>query len=217
MLVLRHLRTPSPLPEVDAVVGSDGRARCAWGGMERDEQYQRYHDTEWARPVSGDPASVERELFERLSLEAFQSGLSWLTILRKRESFREAFANFDPHSVASFDETDFERLMNDAGIVRNRLKINATISNAKALLALPEGITLASLLAQNAPQTRRAADEPIPAQTPQSQQLAKALKKLDFSFVGPTTAYAMMQAVGVVNDHQPGCWLAAGATIHDHE
>ncbi|ALO66176.1 3-methyladenine DNA glycosylase [Arthrobacter alpinus] len=196
-------------PQLNLMVGSDGKARCAWGGMDGDEQYQRYHDTEWGRPISGEPATMERELFERLSLEAFQSGLSWLTILRKRDAFRAAFKNFDPVAVANFGEDDFERLMNNVGIVRNRLKIRATMGNAKALLALPEDTTLASLLASHAPQTSRMPDEPIAAQTPESARLAKALKKLGFSFVGPTTAYAMMQAVGVVNDHQPGCWLAA--------
>ncbi|MEV8183115.1 DNA-3-methyladenine glycosylase I [Specibacter sp. NPDC078692] len=199
------------------MASSDGKVRCAWGGMEGDAQYQLYHDTEWGKPVSGDPETVERELFERLSLEAFQSGLSWLTILRKREAFRTAFKNFDPGAVAAFDEADFERLMNDSSIVRNRLKISATMANAKALLALPEGITLASLLADHAPQDSRLPDAPVASQTPESAQLAKTLKKLGFSFVGPTTAYAMMQAVGVVNDHQPGCWLAAGANNLDRE
>lgn len=187
-------------------MGNDGRTRCAWAGIESDEQYQRYHDTEWGRPVAG-----ESELFERLSLEAFQSGLSWITILRKREAFRKAFCNFDPAIVATFGPRDFDRLMGDAAIVRNRLKINATIGNARALLALPSGTSLASLLADHAPSVARLPGEPVPAKTAESQQLAKALKKHGFSFVGPTTAYAMMQAVGVVNDHQPGCWLAQGS------
>ncbi|MEO6529805.1 MAG: DNA-3-methyladenine glycosylase I [Specibacter sp.] len=191
---------------MDLVSGTDGKIRCAWAGIERDEQYQLYHDTEWGRVVTG-----ERELFERLSLEAFQSGLSWLTILRKRESFRRAFGNFDPATVAAFDQDDVDRLMADAAIVRNSMKIKATIGNARALLALPEGTTLALLLASHAPATTRPAGDPIPGKTAESLQLAKALKKLGFSFVGPTTAYAMMQAVGVVNDHQPGCWLAARA------
>jgi DNA-3-methyladenine glycosylase I len=173
--------------------------------MENDELYQRYHDTEWGRPVAG-----EAELFERLSLEAFQSGLSWITILRKREAFREAFCNFNPEAVAAFGPADFARLMADAAIVRNRLKITATIGNARALLALPPGITLASLIAGHAP-AARAAGEPIQAQTAESRELAKTLKKHGFAFVGPTTAYAMMQAIGVVNDHQPGCWLAGNA------
>lgn len=171
--------------------------------MDRDEQYRNYHDLEWGRPVTG-----ESELFERLSLEAFQSGLSWLTILRKRESFRAAFHGFDPAAVAAFDAVDIARLMADASIVRNRLKINATIANARALLELPTGITLASLLHEHAPNPPRALHETIPAQTPASRQLAKSLKSLGFSFVGPTTAYAMMQAVGIVNDHEPQCWLA---------
>lgn len=173
--------------------------------MERDEQYQRYHDTEWGQPVHG-----ENALFERLSLEAFQSGLSWITILRKRDAFRAAFHNFDAEIVSQFGPADFDRLMNDAGIVRNRLKINATIANAKALLALPDGVTLASLIAGHAPTVARPADAPVPGQTPESQQLAKTLKKHGFSFVGPTTAYAMMQAIGVVNDHLAGCWCAVG-------
>ena len=151
------------------------------------------------------------ELFERLSLEAFQSGLSWITILRKRESFRRAFGNFDPAAVAAFGPGDVDRLMADASIVRNPMKINATIGNARALLALPEGTTLAQLLASHAPAPPGRPVNPIPGKTAESLQLAKALKKLGFSFVGPTTAYAMMQAVGVVNDHQPGCWLAVPA------
>ncbi len=185
-------------------LSSDGKIRCAWPGLENDELYQRYHDTEWGRPVTG-----EAELFERLSLEAFQSGLSWITILRKRESFRSAFSNFVPEAVAEFGPEDFDRLMADASIVRNRLKINATIGNAKALLALPDGVTLGSLIADHAP-AARLAGEPIPAQTLESKALAKTLKKHGFAFVGPTTAYAMMQAIGVVNDHQHDCWLAGG-------
>lgn len=184
-------------------VGTDGKARCAWAGIESDELYQRYHDQEWGRPVAG-----ERELFERLSLEAFQSGLSWITILRKREAFRAAFANFEPACVAAFGQADIDRLMADAGIVRNRMKINATIGNARAILALPEGVTLGSLLRAHAPAVPRPATDPIPARTAESAALAKALKKLGFAFVGPTTAYAMMQAVGLANDHQPGCWVA---------
>lgn len=179
------------------------KPRCQWPGLEKDEQYRTYHDTEWGRPVLG-----EGELFERLSLEAFQAGLSWLTILRKRESFRSAFYGFDPLMVAAFDADDVARLMADPAIVRNRLKIKATIGNARAMLALPEGTTLGSLLRTHAPNKPRAADAPIPAQTPESRQLATSLKKLGFSFVGPTTAYAMMQAVGIVNDHEPQCWLA---------
>lgn len=173
--------------------------------MERDELYRNYHDAEWGRPVTG-----QSELFERLSLEAFQSGLSWLTILRKRESFRAAFHGFDPAAVAAFNAVDVARLMTDAAIVRNRRKITATIANARAVLELPQGTTLASLLQEHAPMAPRAAHEAIPTQTPASRELAKTLKKLGFSFVGPTTAYAMMQAVGMANDHEPQCWLAPG-------
>ncbi len=187
----------------DVVTGADGKARCAWAGIDTDELYQRYHDDEWGRPVKG-----ERDLFERLSLEAFQSGLSWITILRKRKAFREAFDNFEPAAVASYGEADIARLMSDAAIVRNLMKIRATIGNAKAVLALPAGVTLASLLQSHAPAVPRPAGEPVPARTPESAELAKELKKLGFAFVGPTTAYAMMQAVGLVNDHQPGCWVA---------
>ncbi|MCZ2404004.1 DNA-3-methyladenine glycosylase I [Paenarthrobacter sp. Z7-10] len=186
------------------IVGSDGRARCGWAGMAANPDYERYHDEEWGRPVSS-----ERDLFERLSLEAFQSGLSWITILRKREAFRVAFSNFDPERVAGFDCSDVQRLLADAGIVRNAAKIRATIANAQALLALPEEETLTELVHAHRPNavagTSAAAE--IPAWTVESVALAKALKKRGFRFVGPTTAYAMMQAVGVVNDHVPGCWV----------
>ncbi|NYE95068.1 DNA-3-methyladenine glycosylase I [Psychromicrobium silvestre] len=187
----------------EAIAGSDGKVRCNWPGLNGSELYQRYHDEEWGREVSG-----EAKLFERLSLEAFQSGLSWLTILRKRESFRAAFSNFDPEKVSRFDESDIERLMNDSGIVRNTLKINATINNAQAILALPTGVTLGSLLEDHRPAARKVGD-PVPASTVESAALAKSLKKHGFRFVGPTTAYAMMQAVGLVNDHQDDCWVRA--------
>ncbi|RAN79160.1 3-methyladenine DNA glycosylase [Bacillus sp. SRB_336] len=192
---------------VQIFVGTDGKARCAWAGIESDELYQRYHDQEWGRPVTG-----ERELFERLSLEAFQSGLSWITILRKRDAFRAAFANFEPAAVAAFGQADIDRLMADAGIVRNLMKINATIGNARAILALPESVTLGTLLRSHAPAVPRPATDPVPARTAESAALAKELKKLGFAFVGPTTAYAMMQAVGLANDHQPGCWVAESLT-----
>lgn len=182
---------------------SDHKVRCAWPGISGSELYQNYHDYEWGRPVSG-----ENELFERLSLEAFQSGLSWLTILRKREAFREAFAGFDPAKVAVFGAKDVERLMSDAGIVRNSLKVNATINNARAILNLPSGVTLGSLLQDHRPAPRQPG-APVPASTPESAALAKSLKKLGFRFVGPTTGYAMMQAVGLVNDHQDDCWVRA--------
>lgn len=184
--------------------GADGRARCGWASSAGIVEYERYHDEEWGRPVEG-----ERELFERISLEAFQSGLSWITILRKREAFRQAFDGFDPAKVAAYDVDDVQRLMADAGIVRNLAKINATISNARAMLELPSGESLGSLLASHTegepriPQTL----EDVPATTPQSVALAEALKKRGFRFVGPTTAYAMMQATGLVNDHLAGCWV----------
>lgn len=186
---------------VDLVVGDDGCARCPWGAGTDD--YRAYHDGEWGRPVHGEVA-----LFERLSLEAFQSGLSWLTILRKREAFREAFAGFDPQAVAGFTTSDVERLMVDAGIVRNRRKIEATIANARALLGMHAvGESLADLVWSHAPpaapRPRTSAD--VPAQTLQSQQLSTALRARGFTFVGPVTMYAAMQACGLVDDHLDGC------------
>lgn len=159
-----------------------------------------YHDTEWGKELRGD-----RELFERMSLEAFQSGLSWLIILRKREGFREAFANFDPEAVASFGDADVERLLQDAGIVRNRMKIEATISNARTLLDLDESFS--DLLWSFAPPPRPAPKSyaDVTATTPESIAMAKALKKKGFRFFGPTTAYALMQATGMVNDHLEDC------------
>ncbi len=187
-------------------VGDDGRARCAWGAGTPD--YRVYHDTEWGRPVHGD-----RALFERLTLEAFQSGLSWLTILRKRESFRAAFAGFDVDTVAGFGDADTERLMHDAGIVRNRAKIAATITNARALSAWRqsegEGVLDALVWSFVQPGRRRPVDfGQIESQSPQSRELSKALKKRGFVFIGPTTMHAAMQAVGVIDDHVEGCWLA---------
>lgn len=186
----------------ELAVGPDGKPRCNWPGMVGNELYVQYHDEEWGRPVSGEP-----KLFERLSLEAFQSGLSWLIILRKREAFRAAFANFEPTVVAEYGEAEVARLMADVGIVRNALKIKATINNARAILALPAGVSLESLLAQHRP-APRPAGTPVPATTVESVALAKTLKKHGFRFVGPTTAYAMMQAIGLTNDHQTGCWVA---------
>ena len=168
-----------------------------------DAAYNAYHDEEWGRPVRD-----ERGLYERLCLEGFQSGLSWLTILRKREGFRAAFAGFEPERVAAFGEDDVARLMADAGIVRNRMKIDAAIANAKVVAAMErDGESLAELLWSFAPAERPAprslAD--VPAVTPESTAMAKALKKRGFRFVGPTTAYALMQACGLVNDHIDGC------------
>ena len=187
----------------DLVTGPDGLARCGWAGDAED--YVRYHDEEWGRPVRDD-----RALFEKVTLEAFQSGLSWLIILRKREAFRAAFAGFDPARVAAFGDADVERLMGDAGIVRNRAKIEATIANAKAAVAMADaGESLAELLWGFAPDP---ADRPaprsmadVPASTPESAAMAKELKRRGFRFVGPTTAYALMQACGLVNDHLAGC------------
>ncbi|AUZ87589.1 DNA-3-methyladenine glycosylase I [Arthrobacter agilis] len=193
-----------------AVPGSDGRLRCGWAVSSA--EYERYHDEEWGRRVP-----TEAGLFERLSLEAFQSGLSWITILRKREAFRTAFAGFDPAAVARFGPGDVERLMNDAGIVRNRQKIEATISNAAALLALPDGTTLGSLLEAHRPlqEAVPATLADVPAITPESTALARELRSFGFRFVGPTTAYAMLQATGYVDDHLRDCWvrMAAGPAV----
>jgi DNA-3-methyladenine glycosylase I len=184
-------------------VGTDGVARCWWCGD--DPLYVEYHDTEWGVPVHGD-----RELFERLVLEAFQSGLSWITILRRRESFRAAFANFDPHVIAGFGPADRARLMADPGIIRNNAKIDATIHNAAIVATMmdTEPGALDELIWAHAPTTPRSTIREIsdlPGFTPESIALAKALKERGLKFVGPTTAYAHMQAIGVVNDHVDGC------------
>lgn len=175
--------------------------RCSWAGGALAE----YHDTEWGRPVTD-----ARGLFERLSLEAFQSGLSWLTILRKREGFRAAFAGFEPEPVAAFGERDVERLLADAAIVRNRAKIEATLANAQAIVALRDaGESFAELVwsfrPPPSPAPRRL--EELPATTPESKALAKELKRRGFRFVGPTTAYALMEAAGLVNDHLADCFV----------
>jgi DNA-3-methyladenine glycosylase I len=181
----------------------DGRRRCWWGAAS--PEYVAYHDEEWGRPVRDD-----RGVYERLVLEGFQSGLSWLTILRKRENFRKAFANFEIEYVARFGQRDVRRLLNDAGIVRHRGKIEAAIANAKAAAALDR--PLAELVWSFAPPRRRKAPRALgdlPSITPESTALSKELKKRGFRFVGPTTAYATMQACGVVNDHIAGCWVRA--------
>ncbi len=190
---------------MNLVVGDDGLARCAWGSGTPD--YRDYHDHEWGKPVRGD-----RALFERLTLEAFQSGLSWITILRKRENFRSAFGGFDIDAVAAFTDADRERLMHDSGIVRNRAKIDATIANARALRAwqAEEGDgALDALVWSFAHRGRRRPRDmsEIVAQSPESQDLSKALKKRGFVFIGPTTMHAAMQAVGVIDDHLEGCWV----------
>jgi DNA-3-methyladenine glycosylase I len=180
--------------------------RCSWA---QGPEYLAYHDEEWGRPVVDDDA-----LFERLCLEGFQAGLSWLTILRKRPAFRAAFAEFEIDAVARFGARDVERLMNDAGIVRNRMKIEATLANAKAAAALQAGgESLTALVWTFAPSGRRRAPRgrgDVPATTPESVALSKELKRRGFRFVGPTTVYAGMQACGVVNDHVLGC-VARGA------
>jgi DNA-3-methyladenine glycosylase I len=175
--------------------------RCPWGIST--PEYERYHDDEWGRPVTDD-----RGIYERLVLEGFQSGLSWLTILRKRDNFRAAFADFEIAAVAGFGARDVKRLLGDAGIVRHRGKIEAAIANAKAAAALD--VPLAELVWSYAPTGRRRAPRTlgeIPALTPESTALSKELKRRGFRFVGPTTAYAAMQACGVVNDHIAGCWV----------
>jgi DNA-3-methyladenine glycosylase I len=169
-----------------------------------DPLYIAYHDREWGRPDTD-----ERALYEKLVLEGFQSGLAWVTILRKRPAFRAAFADFDPAAVAAFGDDDVARLMADAGIVRNRRKIEAAIVNARATVALREDGGLARLVWSHRPEPRPApgAMAEIPAQTAESKALAKALKARGFAFVGPTTMYALMQACGVVNDHIAACWV----------
>lgn len=185
------------------VPGTDGEPRCFWGASTDD--YQAYHDSEWGYPVDDD-----RRLFEKICLEGFQSGLSWLTILRKRENFRAAFANFDIYKVAAFDDDDIARLLADAGIVRHRGKIVSTINNAQRAIELTEEAgSLAAFFWRYQPPADERPDEltidTIPGQTATSKCLSKDLKKRGWSFVGPTTAYAFMQAMGLVNDHAHGC------------
>jgi DNA-3-methyladenine glycosylase I len=189
--------------QVGVVAGGDGRARCGW--CVGSDDYRAYHDDEWGRPVLDDV-----RLYEKICLEGFQSGLSWLTILRKRDGFRRAFAGFAPEVVAGFGPADVERLVADAGIVRHRGKITAAIANAGATLAAQDrhGSLAAVVWSFEPPR----ADRPVPKRmgdlasvTPESTALAKALRKLGFRFVGPTTAHAAMQSLGVVNDHLAGC------------
>jgi DNA-3-methyladenine glycosylase I len=186
----------------DIRIGADGVARCAW--RPDDPEYARYHDEEWGRPLHGD-----RALFEKLSLEGFQAGLSWITILRKRPAFRAAFAGFEPAGVAAFDEADVERLLADAGIVRNRAKIEATIGNARLVTTMAPG-ELDALLWSFAPGSgpRPASFAEVPATTPASDAASKALRARGFRFVGSTTVYALMQSAGMVDDHVAGCWRA---------
>ena len=196
----------------DLVVGDDGRARCWWGSG--DPLYLAYHDDEWGRPLRD-----EHALFGLLCLEFFQSGLSWLTILRKRPAFFAAFDGFDPEVVAGYGEADVARLMADAGIVRNRQKIDAAVANARALVTLHErGETLVDLLfsfapadgAESRPAGRFRSLSEVPSRTPESVAMAAALKARGFRFVGPVVAYALMQSAGIVDDHLDGCWVGGG-------
>lgn len=180
------------------------RIRCGWAGDA--PEYVAYHDDEWGNPVRGVTA-----MFERMCLEGFQSGLSWITILRKRPAFRAAFAGFDPATVAGFGEADEQRLMADAGIVRNRAKIEATVRNAGRVLELdvPLDELLWSFAPDPATRQRPATLADVPATSPESVAMAKELKRRGFRFVGPTTCYALMQATGMVDDHVRDCWRAA--------
>ena len=185
---------------MDVVIGDDGAARCAWGGSTPD--YIAYHDTEWGFGVTDDT-----RLFEKLCLEGFQSGLSWLTILRKRDNFRAAFAGFEIEAVARFDGRDVERLLGDAGIVRHQGKIRSTINNAaRAIELIEQNGSLAEFFWPHATFSDTAATE-VPAITETSTMLSKQLKRAGWSFVGPTTIYAFMQAMGLVNDHVGDCWV----------
>lgn len=191
-------------PEI--VVGDDGKPRCGWIGV--DPEYRRYHDEEWGTPLHGD-----RSLFEKICLEGFQAGLSWITILRRRPGFRAAFDGFELEAVAGYDDDDVERLMADARIIRNRAKVLAAIGNARIALDLTRDHpgALDELIwgfAPSAPRPRPRAWADIPAVTPDSEELSAALRKLGFRFVGPTTMYALMQSAGLVDDHLADCWRA---------
>ena len=184
------------------LLGPDGRGRCGWASGA--PEYLAYHDEEWGTALHGDGA-----LFERLSLEAFQAGLSWLTILRKRPAFRAAFDDFRLGAVAAYGEDDVRRLLADPGIVRNRAKIEATIANARAAEKVTEGLSTLLWSFAPAPRARPRSVAEVPASTAESAAMAKELKRRGFRFVGPTTAYALMQATGMVDDHIAGCWRAA--------
>jgi DNA-3-methyladenine glycosylase I len=190
----------------DVVVGEDGRARCRWVGT--DAEYVRYHDEEWGHPLHGD-----QPLYEKMCLEGFQAGLSWITILRRREGFREVFHRFEPARVALMDDVEVEKAMLDERIIRNRAKILSTIKNAKLTLELTADHpgALDELMWSFAPPARAnrlTGMSEIPAVTEQSTAMSKALRKLGFGFVGPTTMYALMQSSGMVDDHVAGCWRA---------
>lgn len=195
-------------PGSGPVPGADGRPRCPWGG--RPGVLQDYHDTEWGLPVDG-----EHGLFERMTLEGFQSGLSWLTILNKRPRFRDAFAGFDVDRVAAMGEPEVEALLQDAGIVRHRGKIEATLRNARATVALRADGGLEQLVARHRPAAtpRPRTTGELPTTSPESVALSKALKKRGFAFVGPTTAFALMEATGMVDTHLVGCFRRGAAGI----
>jgi DNA-3-methyladenine glycosylase I len=190
------------------LTGDDGRKRCWWCGT--DPVYVAYHDDDWGRPVTD-----ERELFEKLILDGAQAGLAWITILRKREGYRRAYEGFDPARIAAYGEDDVARLLADPGIVRNRQKVAASITNAQALLTMHDrGETLTDLVWSHQPKRKRRRlrrDEEPPATSAEGDALSKALQQRGFKFVGPTIVYAFMQAVGVVDDHVTGCWRATGA------
>ena len=191
---------------MSVVVGEDGLARCAWGA--NDPEYRRYHDEEWGTPLHGD-----RPLFEKMCLEGFQAGLSWITILKRRPGFRTVFHDFDPVAVAALTPDDVERLMLDARIIRNRAKILATITNAQVTLELTADApgALDELMWSFAPPARSTAPSSfadVPAVTPESTAMSKELRKRGFKFVGATTMYALMQSSGMVDDHVKGCYRA---------
>jgi DNA-3-methyladenine glycosylase I len=190
-------------------MSDDGLVRCDWAvgkpGSADFNLYRDYHDKEWGQPLHGTIA-----LFERMSLEAFQSGLSWLIILRKRENFRKAFKGFNPEKVARFSDKDVTRLLSDEGIVRNRAKIDATIANARAVAEVDDlSELLWSFAPAHRPRPKTLSD--VPATTPESTAMARELKRRGFRFVGPTTAYALMQATGMVDDHLQSCWVPSTA------
>jgi DNA-3-methyladenine glycosylase I len=188
---------------VTATLCPDGLRRCPWGGI-TEPDYLAYHDREWGVETRGTVA-----MFERLCLEGFQSGLSWLTILRKREAFRRAFAGFDPATVAGFGEAEVSELLADASIVRNRRKIEAVIGNARAVTKLGEPLDeLLWSFAPSTARTRATGVSEVPSRSPESEAMGRELKRRGFAFVGPTTAYALMQATGMVDDHVAGCWRA---------
>ncbi|HEY5274499.1 MAG TPA: DNA-3-methyladenine glycosylase I [Acidimicrobiales bacterium] len=197
---------PAAVTPIDVVVGADGRARCRWAASDPD--YQLYHDEEWGTPLHGD-----HPLFEKMCLEGFQAGLSWITILRKRPAFRQVFYEFDPVRVAAMRDDDVDAAMGNAGIIRNRAKVLSTIKNAKLTLELIRDNpgALDELMWSFAPPERAqrlTSMAEVPAVTDESVALSKALRKLGFGFVGPTTMYALMQSTGMVDDHVTGCWRA---------